>query len=74
MMQVSEKTSLTEAHEVYSFSVSQAFVDIHLDRRLISRVEPCGGSQRRATGREQHRGRSRYRNWFVAIIFSCSFA
>jgi hypothetical protein len=30
-MQVSEKTSLTEANEVYHFSVSQAFVDIYFD-------------------------------------------
>jgi hypothetical protein len=71
-MQVSEKTSLTEANDVYSFSVSRAFV-VDLDRRRISRVEPCGGSQRRPAGREQHRCRSRYRSWFVAIIFSCSF-
>jgi hypothetical protein len=52
MMQVGEKTSLTEANQVYHFSVSQAFVDVYLDRQRISRVEPCGGSRRRPTGRE----------------------
>jgi hypothetical protein len=44
-MQVGEKTSLTEANDVYSFSVSQAFVDVYLERRRTSRVEPCGGNQ-----------------------------
>jgi hypothetical protein len=31
MRQVGEKTILTEANEVYHFSVSLAFIGIHLD-------------------------------------------
>jgi hypothetical protein len=31
MMQDSEKTTLTQANDVYHFSVSLAFVNIHID-------------------------------------------
>jgi hypothetical protein len=32
VMQDSEKTTLTQANDVYHFSVSLAFVDVYIDR------------------------------------------
>ncbi|KAG1813755.1 hypothetical protein EV424DRAFT_53491 [Suillus variegatus] len=40
IMQNSEKTTLTEANDVYHFSVSLAFVDFFLDHKSIPHVAP----------------------------------
>jgi len=72
-MQIGQKTTLTQNYDVYHFSVSLAFFDIHLVRRRISRVAPSAGIPWLRAGREQHWDHSRYRSWFVTIIVCSSF-
>jgi hypothetical protein len=74
MMQVGEKTTLTEANEVYHFSVSLAFIDIYLEQWRISRAAPYKGSLQCPAGCEQHWGHTGHRSRFVTIIVSFSFA
>jgi hypothetical protein len=68
MMQPGQKTTLTEANDVFSFSVSLACAYIYLDHRRISRVVPSVWIPRLCAGHEQHWVHSRYRSWFVTII------